>query len=110
MTKLRDLDCCLCGLPYERIGNNPAPLSMKPRDRCCDACNEVAICARIDMDGFVELYERIEQAMLRRPNRAAMAAVCAAIGPPLLAERKAATAKLMEMVEAEKAKEKIPVP
>ena len=38
MTKKPD-NCCLCGLPYERIGNNPAPLAQK--GRCCDACNEI---------------------------------------------------------------------
>ena len=39
MTKPKDPNCCLCGAPYERIGNTPAPLSTK--GRCCDACAEV---------------------------------------------------------------------
>ena len=29
--------CCLCGMPIEGWGNNPAPI--RERGRCCDDCN-----------------------------------------------------------------------
>jgi hypothetical protein len=96
--------CCLCGGVCERIGNNPAPLSMQKGDRCCDACNEVVVGARIDMKGFVAEYERVEQAVLRMPKRAVMAAICAAHGPDLLAMRKAEFEKFQAFIEAEKEK------
>jgi hypothetical protein len=102
MTKPRDPNCCLCGLPYERIGNNPAPLSMRKGDRCCDACNEVVVGARIDMKDFTELYERVEQAMLRMPKRPIVAAICAAYGPDLWAQKKAQFEKLHALKVTEK--------
>jgi hypothetical protein len=102
MTKPRDPNCCLCGLPYERIGNNPAPLAEK--GRCCDACDQVVVGARIDIKGFVAEYERVRQAMLRMPHRAVMAAICAAHGPDLLAMRNEERAKLHALIEGERAK------
>jgi hypothetical protein len=104
MTKPRDPNCCLCGLPYEHIGNNPAPLSLKEGDRCCDACNEVVIGARIDMKGLVAEYERVEQAILRMPHRPVMAAICAAHGPDLLAMRKEEPGQLHALLAVEPAK------
>jgi hypothetical protein len=110
MTKPRDPNCCLCGLPYERIGNNPAPLSLKKGDRCCDACNEVVTGARIDPVGVAAEIRRIMEAIARMnpkgvvTNRTAIAAMCAARGPGLLAEKKAQLAKLHALIEAEKAK------
>ena len=94
------LDCCLCGLPYERVGNNPAPLVDKVGARCCDACNEVVTEARIDPAGFRNELERVEAAMLRKvkggPRAAALAAICAARGPDLWAAHKAELEKLRE--------------
>ena len=83
-------DCCLCGLPYERIGNNPAPLSLK--GRCCDACNEVVIMARIDPARLGEEIKRVAAALERTEDayhweEAAIAAICASRGPVLLAEK-----------------------
>jgi hypothetical protein len=97
-----DPNCCLCGLPYERIGNNPAPLAQK--GRCCDACNEVVIGARIDPKGALAEVSRIEAALLRinsAPLREiAIAAMCAAHGPDLWAMRKGGRALLRERIEA----------
>jgi hypothetical protein len=81
-----DPACCLCGLPYERIGNSPAPLAQK--GRCCDACNEIVIEARIDPARIKEEIERVEQALLRKPLDPALAAICASRGPGLLAAKK----------------------
>jgi hypothetical protein len=39
--------CCLCENGYTFTGNNPAPLSNNPDDRCCDTCNITVILARI---------------------------------------------------------------
>lgn len=88
--------CCLCGLPYERFGNNPHPLSKT--GRCCDACNEVVIEARIDPAGMAMEIERVEDAMLRigpdQLRRAALAAVCASRGPELWADKQRLAAQL----------------
>jgi hypothetical protein len=79
--------CCLCGLPYERIGNNPAPIG---QGRCCDACNEIVTESRIDMSRFLAELDRVEDAMLRigpsNLRRAAIAAICASRGPVLWAQ------------------------
>jgi len=91
-------DCCLCGLPYERIGNNPAPLSLK--GRCCDACNEVVIMARIDPAKVLAEIERVEAAIFRQPHdqlhQITIAAVCAMHGPVLLAEKQRVMDELMK--------------
>ena len=99
MPKKPDPNCCLCGLPYERIGNNPKPLS--ETGRCCDACDQVVIGARIDPAGALAEIERVEAALLRKIDAAplrqiAIAAMCAAHGPDLLAMRKEELAKLRE--------------
>ena len=98
-----DPACCLCGLPYERIGNNPAPLAQK--GRCCDACDQVVTGARIDPKGALAEVARIEEALLRKINSAplreiATAAMCAAHGPDLLAMRKGEMAQLRALLEA----------
>jgi hypothetical protein len=101
MTKPRDPNCCLCGLPYERVGNNPEPLAA--HGRCCDACDEVVIEARIDMKRFTAELDRVEEAMLRvGPNflrQTAVAVICASRGPLLLAEKKRQIAKLYATIE-----------
>ena len=88
-----DPACCLCGLPYERIGNNPAPLNQTSR-RCCDACNEIVTEARIDPKKVLDEIARVEEALIRTvalPLRAsAIAAICASRGPGLWAAHKAA--------------------
>jgi hypothetical protein len=98
--KQNDSPCCLCGLPYERIGNNPAPLALK--GRCCDACNEVVTEARIDMGRFLAELDRVEDAMLwAGPNilrRAAVAAICASRGPGLWAQRQQEREQLHAML------------
>ena len=94
--------CCLCGLPYERVGNNPAPLAQS--GRCCDACGEVVIEARISMPTIVAEIERVEAAMLSTNGmlrQTAMAAICASRGPVLWAQRQRERAQLMEMIERE---------
>ena len=96
-----DRACCLCGLPYERIGNNPAPLSL--RGRCCDACNQVVTEARIDPAGLAFELERVEDAMLRvgpdQLHQAALAAICASRGPVLWADRQHERAALRDHEE-----------
>jgi len=83
--------CCLCGLPYERLGNNAQPLG---NGRCCDACDEIVIQARIMPTSVATTVERVESALRRMakrgPRRAAIAAICAASGPLLLAEKREA--------------------
>ena len=37
--------CCLCGEKVKGFGHNPAPLNNE--GRCCDACNEEVIKARM---------------------------------------------------------------
>ena len=94
-------NCCLCGLPYERIGNNPRPLDMTVGNRCCDACNEVVIQARINPAGFMFELERVERAISRlgfsATRQAAVAAICASRGPGLLAAQQRDLAKLREL-------------
>jgi len=98
-----DRTCRLCGLPYERIGNNPAPLATS--GRCCDACNEVVIETRIDPAGLRLELERVTDAMLRigpdQLQQAALAAICASRGPVLWAQRQRERAQLMAMIERE---------
>jgi hypothetical protein len=82
--------CCLCSVSYRGIGHDPAPLALK--GRCCDACNEVVIEARINPAAIMEEIERVEDAMLRMAletplRRLAIAAVCALRGPSLWAEK-----------------------
>ena len=95
-----DRACCLCGLPYQRIGNNPAPLSL--RGRCCDACNEVVTQARIDPMGMAKELERVTSAILTKPHdnlhQIALAAICASRGPFLWAQRSRERAQLMGRV------------
>jgi hypothetical protein len=77
-----DPNCCLCGLPYGRIGNNPAPLAEK--GRCCDACDQIVIGARIDPARMKEEIMRVEHAIMRKlgdPRAMAIAAICASRGP-----------------------------
>lgn len=33
--------CCICGLPLDGHGNNPAPV--KSEGQCCDMCNAVYV-------------------------------------------------------------------
>ena len=80
-------NCCLCGLPYERIGNNPAPLAEK--GRCCDACNEVVIEARMFPADMMGAIDRVAGAMARKCDTA-VAVICALRGPPMLAQKKQA--------------------
>jgi hypothetical protein len=93
-----DPACCLCGLPYERIGNNPSPLA---KGRCCDACNEIVTETRINPARIRDEIERVTSAMLRigpdQLHRAALAAICASRGPGLWAAHKAV---LMQVREA----------
>ena len=35
--------CCICGMEYEGIGNNPDPVPHKDGERCCDACNSTYV-------------------------------------------------------------------
>lgn len=39
--------CCICGEKFLGYGNNPYPLVKKEGARCCDACNEKVILARM---------------------------------------------------------------
>ena len=93
-----DRACCLCGLPYDRIGNNPRPLANS--GRCCDACNEIVTEARIDPAGLAFELERVEDAMLRigpdQLRQAALAAICASRGPVLWAKMQRIRAQLMD--------------
>lgn len=34
-----EFQCCICGKEFKGYGNNPAPVSDNPEDRCCDLCN-----------------------------------------------------------------------
>jgi hypothetical protein len=95
-----DCTCCLCGLPYDRIGNNPAPLAQS--GRCCDACNEVVTEARISMPTIVAEIERVEAAMLSTNGmmrQCAVAAICASRGPVLWVQRQHERAQLVAMIE-----------
>lgn len=97
-------ECCICGLAYERIGNNPHPLAMI--GRCCDACNEVVIQARLGELKLADV-ERVRGAIERKaklpiPAEAAIAAISALCGPPLHAEKREAIAKLRAMTAKEK--------
>jgi hypothetical protein len=89
--------CCFCARPYERMGNNPRPLSLT--GRCCDACNEIVTEARIDLLKIRAEIERVESALLHHATatlqRLAIAAICASRGPPLLAEKRRLLALLM---------------
>jgi hypothetical protein len=93
-------NCCLCGLPYERLGNNPHPLSQT--GRCCDACDEVVIQARIDPKTFLAEVERVGDALVRigpdNLQKVVLAAICASRGPGLRAEKREALAKLRRTV------------
>jgi hypothetical protein len=110
MTKPRDPNCCLCGLPYERIGNNPAPL-ITSAARCCDACDEVVIEARIHPATILAEQDRVAEALaywleigsfelpVTATRHMALAAICASRGPGLLAEKQRQFAKLREINE-----------
>lgn len=37
--------CCLCNIPFNGYGNNPAPL--KDKGICCDKCNILVIIERL---------------------------------------------------------------
>ena len=91
-----DCICCLCGAPYERIGNNPAPLAQ--HGRCCDACNELVIEARIDPARIMDEIERVSDAILRMPHddlhAITIAAICTSRGPVLRAEKERLRAQL----------------
>jgi hypothetical protein len=92
MPKKPGPNCCLCGLPYERIGNNPKPLAEK--GRCCDACNEIVIEARINPGKIDEEIMRVAEALEHRGAGLksivmAVAAICASRGPGLWAAHKA---------------------
>jgi hypothetical protein len=88
--------CRLCGLPYTRWGNNPAPLAST--GRCCDACDEIVIEARIDPARVMDEIERVSDAILRMPHddlhAIVIAAICASRGPGLLAEKQRLMAQL----------------
>ena len=93
--------CCLCGLTYQRTGNNPAPLAES--GRCCDYCNEVVTEARIDPAGMREEIMRVAHAIMRKlgdPRAMAIAAICASRGPGLLVERRVQTKRVRELIEA----------
>ena len=93
--------CCLCGLTYGRIGNNPTPLAQS--GRCCDYCDEIVIEARIDPAGIREEMTRVGHAIMRKlgdPRAMALAAICASRGPGLLAEARRQRALLREQIEA----------
>ena len=100
MTK--DHTCCLCGLPYERLGNSPSPLARS--GRCCDACDQVVTEARISWPAFMDEVKRVEDAMLRKTyllRECAIAAICASRGPVLWAQRQREREQLMEMIKRE---------
>jgi hypothetical protein len=102
MTKMKETGlCCLCGGEYDRWGNNPYPLAdlRLKGERCCDACNEIVIEARLDPKGFEKEFERVELAMVRVPKRRAMAAICASRGPVLLIAKRQAFGRLMAVNE-----------
>ena len=82
-------NCVLCRLPYERIGNNPWPLA--DHGRCCDACDEIVIEARLDGAVVKAEVERVEAALMATmgdPRAMAIGAVCASRGPGLLIEKR----------------------
>lgn len=91
-----DRVCCLCGLPYERLGNSPAPLMR--HGRCCDACDEIVIQARISPARIMDEIERVSAAILRMPHddlhAITIAAICALRGPVLWAEKERQLAQL----------------
>lgn len=35
--------CCVCGIRFKGLGNNPWPVSVDPSERCCDRCNQEAV-------------------------------------------------------------------
>ena len=39
--------CCICGKKFTGWGNNPYPI--KNEGRCCDACNNKVVAARIEL-------------------------------------------------------------
>lgn len=43
------MNCCICGKPAGKWGNNPFPLCSKDdfESQCCDSCNGMVIQARI---------------------------------------------------------------
>ena len=43
--------CCLCSKIFEGWGNNPAPLSDREDDDCCNECNMLVMKARFEMMG-----------------------------------------------------------
>lgn len=100
--------CCLCGLPYESFGHNPRPLWQRVGDRCCSACNEVVIEARITPAKIDEEIMRVEEALERTPGnhayRQALAAICASRGPGLLAESKRAISLIKAKMEEDRTK------
>ena len=102
MGESKDHTCCLCGLPYERLGNSPSPLAKS--GRCCDACDQVVTEARISWPAFMDEVKRVEDAMLRKTyllRECAIAAICASRGPVLWAQRQREREQLMEMIKRE---------
>ena len=97
------INCCLCGLPCERLGNNPAPLARE--GRCCNACDEVVIQARINPARMGEEIQRVSAAILRKPyddlHQITLAAICASRGPDLLAEKQRQLAQLLAQLKNE---------
>jgi hypothetical protein len=104
MNKRKTLDadgeCCLCGLPYELGGNNPAPLATE--GRCCEPCAEVVTSARLTprdfLAGFVRAHEAVTRMRTKGDRVIAMAVICAWSGPPLMIEKKALLARMMEVL------------
>ena len=43
------VECCFCGKPIDYVfSNNPHPLSLDKRARCCHLCNGLVLAARCD--------------------------------------------------------------
>ena len=42
--------CCICGIEFKGMGNNPAPVMVGKTNRCCDMCNHNIIIPRRIMD------------------------------------------------------------
>jgi len=37
------MKCCFCKKECGEFGNNPAPVSINPKARCCDLCNHTIV-------------------------------------------------------------------
>ena len=62
MMELMEHKCCICGKKFVGWGNNPWPVNIDEKARCCDKCNDTfVIPARLGYDISELGYDNSEE-------------------------------------------------